>query len=208
MYIYLQKPEEGVVVSDIIRKLTCSHRHANSIFIRTDQRATRVSITGGSTSTSGTDHVLSDISGEDALTVGSGVDGDLDPLEMVGQEQSSSRCQTPASAVTHSLCRDLCVSGLEELDGLHVGVFQVQGLLEGDDADVMVKVRSVPTFVVFHSGNGSILVTLFKVSVMCSSHNRIKSSQLALTAVSSCDDLMYYTVTLTLQYPSGQIRMF
>ena len=55
---------------------------------RTDQGAPTVSIAGGVASTAGTDHVLRDVPGEDRLAVGGRVERDLDPLEMVGQEQT------------------------------------------------------------------------------------------------------------------------
>ena len=38
--------------------------------------------------TAGTDHVVRDVAGEDGLAVSLGVDWDLDPLEVVGQEES------------------------------------------------------------------------------------------------------------------------
>ena len=61
---------------------------AHPISIRTDEGTSTVSIAGGVASAAGTDHVLRDVAGEDRLAVGSRVQRDLDPLEMVGQEES------------------------------------------------------------------------------------------------------------------------
>ena len=58
------------------------------------------------------------------------------------------------SPVTDCLCRDLLVVELEEIDGGYVGVIQVEGLLQGDDADVVVKVRGVPALVILHGLDG------------------------------------------------------
>ena len=143
------------------------------------------------------------------------MDWDLDPLEVVGKKQAASSCKSPASAVltneerklrmltnerrvspvTDCLGRDLLVIELEELDGGHIGVIQVEGLLQGDDADVMVKVRSVPALMILHGLDGynkseihfssshfclnvekgptltSGLVTTLKISVVSSGHN-------------------------------------
>ena len=58
------------------------------------------------------------------------------------------------SPVTDCLCRDLLVVELEEIDGGYVGVIQVEGFLQGDDTDVVVKVRGVPAFVILHGLDG------------------------------------------------------
>ena len=58
------------------------------ISIRTDEGTSAVSITGCVALTAGTHHVLSDVAGEDRLAVSRRVQRDLDPLQMVGQEQT------------------------------------------------------------------------------------------------------------------------
>ena len=60
------------------------------------------------------------------------------------------------SPVTDCLGRDLLVVELEKIDGGYIRVIQVEGLLQGDDADVVVKVRGVPAFVILHGLDGYI----------------------------------------------------
>ena len=61
---------------------------ADPISVRTDEGAAAVSVAGGVARTAGTHHVLRDVAGEDRLAVRSRVQRDLDPLQMVGQEET------------------------------------------------------------------------------------------------------------------------
>ena len=61
---------------------------ADPISVRTDERSSTVSIAGGVSLTASTDHVVSDVAREDRLAVSSRVKRDLDPLQVVGQEQT------------------------------------------------------------------------------------------------------------------------
>ena len=72
----------GVSEGDNTRQL------AHPISIGTDEGTTAVPIAGGVASTAGTDHVLRDVAGEDRLAVSGRVQRDLDPLEMVGEEET------------------------------------------------------------------------------------------------------------------------
>jgi len=162
----------------------------NTISIRADEGTTGVTIAGGGPSGAGTDHVLSDVAWEDCLTVLGRVDRDLDPLKVVGKEQTSSSCKSPASAVTDCLGRDLLVIKLEEIDGGYVRVIQVEGLLQGDDADVVVKVRGVPALMILHGLDGSGLVSTLKVPVVRSGNNRVQEGYLSLAAVGGSDNLV------------------
>ena len=60
------------------------------------------------------------------------------------------------SPVTDCLGRDLLVVELEKIDGGYIRVIQVEGLLQGDDADVVVKVRGVPALMILHGLDGYI----------------------------------------------------
>ena len=86
------------------------------------------------------------------------MDWDLDPLEVVGQEEPRPVSEAPASGVADRLWRNLGVSRLEEVDGLDVGVLEVERLVDGDEADVMIEGGSVPVLVELHVVDGPALV--------------------------------------------------
>ena len=96
-------------------------------------------------------HVVGDVSREDLLTIISGVNWDLDPLKMIGEEETSSSSETPASAVAHCLSRNLSIITLEELNRLNIGVIEVKRLIESDHADVVIKLRIVPATMIVHA---------------------------------------------------------
>ena len=154
--------------------------------------------------TAGTDHVVRDVAGEDGLAVSLGVDWDLDPLEEVGQEESyvlvrvgqvhcpltCSVGQTPASGVTDRLRGNLCICRPEELHGLHVGVLEVKRLIDGDEANVVIKGGVVPAFVVLHTSDAPALMAGLQVPVVSPGDDPVEESQLALAAVGGGDDLV------------------
>ena len=140
--------------------------------------------------TAGTDHVVRDVAGEDGLAVSLGVDWDLDPLEVVGQEEPRPVSEAPASGVADRLWRNLGVSRLEEVDGLDVGVLEVERLVDGDEADVMIEGGSVPVLVELHVVDGPALVAGLQVPVVSPSDDPVEEGKLALTAVSGGDDLV------------------
>ena len=57
------------------------------------------------------------------------------------------------SPVTNCLSRDLTIIEFEEVYGGHIWIIQVQRLLQGDNADVVVKVRGVPALMILHGCN-------------------------------------------------------
>jgi len=118
------------------------------------------------------------------------VQWDLDPLEMVGQEESSPGGQSPPCRVTNRLRWDLSIGRLKEIHWLDVGVLEVEGLVDGDNADVVVEGWVVPALVELHAGDAPALVSGLQVPVMSPGNDPVKQSQLALTAVGGGDDLV------------------
>ena len=57
------------------------------------------------------------------------------------------------SPVTNCLGRDLPIVKFEEIDGGHIWIIHVEGLLQGDNTDVVVKVRGVPALMIIHGLN-------------------------------------------------------
>merc|ERR1719264_2164970 len=163
---------------------------AHTVSVRADEGAAAVSVAGGVARAAGTHHVLRDVAFEDGLAVGCRVDRDLDPLQMVRQEETSPCGQSPACRVANCLWRDLGISRLKELHWLHVGVCEVEWRVDGDKADVMIKGRGVPAPVELHAGDGPGLVSGLQVPVVGAGNDPVKESQLSLAAVGGGDDLV------------------
>ena len=100
------------------------------------------------------------------------------------------RGQSPACGVTNRLRWDLSIARLEEVHWLNVRVLEVEGLLDGDQADVVVEGRVVPALVELHVVDGPALVAGLQVPVVSPGNDPVKQSQLALTAVGRGDDLV------------------
>lgn len=118
------------------------------------------------------------------------MDWDLDPLEVVWQEETRPVSEAPASGVTDRLWGNLGVSSLEEVDGLDVGVLEVERLVDGDEADVVIKGGSVPVLVELHVVDGPALVAGLQVPVVSPGNDPVEEGKLALTAVGGGDDLV------------------
>ena len=100
------------------------------------------------------------------------------------------RGQSPPCGVTNRLRWDLSIARLEEVHWLNVRVLEVEGLLDGDQADVVVEGRVVPALVELHVVDGPALVAGLQVPVVSPGNDPVKQSQLALAAVGRGDDLV------------------
>ena len=100
------------------------------------------------------------------------------------------RGQAPSCRVTNRLRGDLGVGSLEEINGLNVRVLEVEGLVDGDNADVVVEGWVVPALVELHAGDAPALVARLQVPVVSPGNDPVKQSQLSLTAVGGGDDLV------------------